>query len=161
MHKTSSGGLRNAANNYMLRISPNSSMVFDILHKNDMLTGELTRLDALLLCKPGEEHCERCDQVPVCKKRLDTFFEDMLGLMQTHFGDEERAMRLIESCLDQRNIFEDHMEAHGDLMQRLTELASEGRKPSGERMVLRELLNKWLRHFSTEDERLLVALQKL
>jgi hemerythrin len=146
----------------MTFLQPSAWLIAEIARKDDLLNGQLARLDALLPCTPGEEYCQRCDHVVPCKKELDSFFENMLGFMQMHFGREESVMHLVESCLDQKHVFDDHKEAHANLMEKLVELVSEGGTPAEERTVMQQLIRTWLdEHFHTADQQLLEALHKL
>ncbi len=146
----------------MTFLQPSAWLIAEIAHKDELLTGQLARLDSLLPCRPGEEYCQRCDHVAPCMQKLDAYFESMLVFMQTHFGREESVMHLVENCLGQKHVFDDHKEAHADLMQQFVELVSEVHLPADERRVARQLVRSWLNeHFHAEDQQLLEALNKL
>jgi hemerythrin len=132
----------------------------EIAHLNTHLRERLVRLDEMLPCKPGEEHCQHCDGVRDCMETINDAYMELMIFMQTHFSVEAKAMQLL--TYRQQYDTEAHHEDHANLMQKLIGLAGKTRLPVTERVALKQSLDAWQNaHFVNYDEQLIAALRQV
>ncbi|MDC0993985.1 hypothetical protein OAR16_00055 [bacterium] len=112
-----------------------------------------TRLHQALPCPHEGGNCSECGEKRLreCNKGMDDILVDLISSMQKQFQYEEDIMREMSLRRNWRSLFEDHQEAHADMMQDLVAIIGDGSQLNKERFRLGELFTSWLRHHETYD----------
>jgi hemerythrin len=139
------------------RSSPKHLVVAEIEREHSFLSAELARLRELLSCGQMVEHCKFCHshKRAHCQNGIDGFLMEFLIFMQQHFAHEDSSMRKADITADVREAFEQHIEAHADMMEHLTNaIRSATARHQSQELV--DLIERWLReHITTHDMHLL------
>lgn len=148
----------------MMSISGQPCQVADVIDReHEMLQTFLDELEKLMPCPISKLDCKICPQTTIatCVEQFERYCEHLLTYMQDHFRYEENKMHLLEE--DQhflRDAFESHREAHGDLIQVLSETISMDCNPASGRRSLLSIIDIWLEdHLNTHDAFLLNQLR--
>lgn len=146
----------------MDRSSPKQLVVAEIEREHSFLSAELGRLRALLACGHAVEHCHACHagKRASCQNSIDGFLMEFLIFMQQHFAHEDGWLRKLRALAATPAAFDLHIEAHADMMTRLTNAirSATARHQGGELMGL---IEAWLdEHITVHDKGLLAWLQQ-
>ena len=143
--------------------TPLRSMTYvDALHAQlvnypDWLARQVHFLDTLLPCGANGGYGALCSDVTrqQCDRWLSTLCASLLVDFTERFVHEDRAMLGANCSQQRRERFEEHVEAHGDLMEHLVEVIQSA-SPCTVRSGLRDLLqNRFAQHLQHYDADLL------
>jgi len=121
----------------------------ELMDGHARLGGEVERLDDLVRNAPDGA------------ARVDVFLTDFLALMQSHFNNENDVMHQMATSRKLKDVFRQHVEAHGDLMG---QLASAYGIPSQHQRLeeVRRIIHQWRdEHIPAHDNILEMELGKI
>jgi hemerythrin len=142
----------------------NESVIAEIKREHDQLQSYLARLNGDLFCARASEDCNNCpaEHLAECKGRFEHFYGHLLGFMLEHFQLEESAMRRLGmENRDLAGFFEEHKEAHANMMERLSQVLADNPVPAIGHRIMRRVIEDWFEvHLARHDAVLLAALRR-